>query len=387
MSNQFCTSCGHSVALDAKFCDNCGAVFGAPKLPEFQRKVEIDPPTTASTTGTHQTVVKHARLAISAWVIPFNATLIFGSTLVAAFDFLSPRVALLPIAATVAVVGLLAALALRKYVAPSLPEGSTFRRALAPEMGLHKSPVLIVTAMLSALMVSGAAWSSAASASGGVIASKFDAARNAQMQFGVLQAVQKEQRVQTAVLEDIREGRSSDPRRELSNLGSGWDSSSFQYALVNGDARVVSLFIEGKMQWRISDAFVVMVLNKQEMLDLLLKSKSLLVRLEGDCVKIIDERVVSPHPFVTHYSRDLESGASNYKAFANLKKEHINFLRMFCEGADDVASINQSYSEFQKKYDEQKRLMGGYVGPAMNEWNRHSKIYQEVVKQVNKSVE
>lgn len=34
MGNQFCTSCGHSVAMVAKFCDNCGAVFQNAGPPE-----------------------------------------------------------------------------------------------------------------------------------------------------------------------------------------------------------------------------------------------------------------------------------------------------------------------------------------------------------------
>ncbi len=282
MNTQFCTDCGHSVAVDAKFCENCGAVFGNTTLTDLGERLD-DSPVRPLPEG-----IKHVRVAISAWVVPFNATLVFGSTLIAVFDFLSPRVALLPIAATVAVVGLLAAIALRKFVAPSLPPDSTFRRALAPESRVHKSPVLIATGLLSALMVSGAAWSSAESTRGGIIASKFDAARNAQMQLGVMQGLQKEQRVQTAVLEDIREGRTLNPRRELANQGILWKPDDFHRAIQSGDKPVVSLFLAGGMQWQLSDAKRAKRLSSDAVLVLLLDNAQLLEK--GDqCWSAIHE--------------------------------------------------------------------------------------------------
>ncbi len=127
MSQQFCTSCGHGVAVDARFCENCGIVFdqtlAAPKT---------EP---AAVLPLHRT-----RGMVSTWIMPFNAALIFGSTLAGVFDFLSPRIALLPMAASVAVTGLIVAICLRKFVAPGLPEVSKLKRALAPSAGLHRSP-------------------------------------------------------------------------------------------------------------------------------------------------------------------------------------------------------------------------------------------------------
>ena len=244
MGHQFCTSCGHGAAADCSFCENCGVVF---LTPESVTKLESSEPGQETVLPLHRT-----RGLVSTWIMPFNAALIFGITLAGVFDFLSPRIALLPIAASVAVTGLIVVICLRKFVAPGLPEASKLKRALAPAAGLHRSPLMIVTGVLSALMVTGAAWSSAASASGGVIASKFDGARNAQMQLGVLQSLQKEQRVQTAVLEDIREGRTLNPRRELANQGVAWNGTAFSDALEASDAGVVSLFLTGGMKWNLS---------------------------------------------------------------------------------------------------------------------------------------
>ena len=87
-----------------------------------------------------------------------------------------------------------------------------------------------------------------------MIASKFDAARNAQMQLGVMHGLQKEQRVQTAVLEDIRDGRTSNPRRELANQGILWTEESYNSVLRSRDLPAVTLFLAGGMRWRIRDA-------------------------------------------------------------------------------------------------------------------------------------
>ena len=191
----------------------------------------------------------HTKPAWKEWLDVISKAAGLGTPLIFVFDFVSPHISLLPVAACIALAGLLATVSLRKYVAPSLPATSAFRQALAPESGLHRSRLVIGTGLLSALMVTGAAWSNANAPEGGIIASKFDAAKNAQMQLGILQAAQKEQRGQTAVLEDIREGRTSNPRRELSNQGILWTYDAFVEALEAKDLAVVSLFVAGGMTW------------------------------------------------------------------------------------------------------------------------------------------
>ena len=231
MSILFCTACGYRLSAGSTFCVECGEVFGnevglgSDEIP----KASNQPSSPAWMT----------------WLDVGGKTLGLGAPLVAVFDFLSPRVALLPFAATIAIVGLVTALVLRRFVVPSLPAASNLRKFLAAEAGLHKSPLLIGTGVLSVLMVTGAAWSNANAPAGGVMASHFDAAKNAQMQLGVLQGLQKVQQVQTAVLEDIREGRSMDPRKELSNIGVTWNSENFRNALTNSDLRVIQLFLDG----------------------------------------------------------------------------------------------------------------------------------------------
>ena len=356
MPQLFCTSCGYGVTTDARFCEDCGAVFGMAAEPRLESLLGAPP----AMVTTREGVVKRARFVVGTWVMPFNATLVFGSTVVAAFDFLSPRVALLPIAATVTVVGLLAALALRKYVAPNLPEGSAFRLALAPDIGVHKSPVLIVTAMLSALMVSGAAWSSAASASGGVIASKFDAARNAQMQLGVLQAVQKEQRVQTAVLEDIREGRTLNPRRELANQGILWKPDDFHRAIQSGDKPVVSLFLAGGMQWQLNDAKYARRLSSDAVLVLLLNNAQLLEKGDQCWQAIVETTYDKIQTFRESLKREPQS-------VPRLSPLDIRLMKLFCVKPTDLTFAVEEAKRKESFYIENvaaARKTDAALGPA-----------------------
>ena len=305
MNHQFCTTCGFQAQIDQKHCQNCGD-----RLNEFATLAKLAESTTgqaatatATATATEAAasetplVAAHRKPStLLTWLEIGSKTLAFGSTLAAIFDFLSPRVTLLPIAATVAVVGLLTTIALRKFVAPSLPLASKLREALAPEAGLHKSRMLIGTGLLSALMVTGAAWSSAKAPEGGIIASKFDAARVAQMQLGILQGIQKEQRQQTAVLEDIREGRATDPRRELGNIGGGFTDSELDAALDRGDSRTARLLLAGGLKWRVSNAYAAYASGDPKMPALLLENMTGFDLRAGDCERLIEEKYIENSP-------------------------------------------------------------------------------------------
>ena len=345
MTKQFCTSCGHSVAMDAKFCENCGVIFETMALIGTEQVADVLGGDVAAGSVTRADIVKHARTAVVTWVIPFNATLIFGSTLVAVFDFLSPRVALLPIAATVAVAGLFTALALRKFVAPSLPLGNQLRRVLTPEARFHKSPVLIITGLLSALMLSGAAWSSAASSGGGVLASKFDAARVAQTQIGLLQVMQKEQRQQTAVLEDIRDGRSNNPRRVLSSQGTAWTEGAFNDALRNRDLPVIALFLEGGMRWRLDKVQAYLNSGDDEAAKLFLSYPAL-----GDGAKSCERFMNSFSLRTLDEKRSLPDAEPKLKPISTMER---SYLKTFCSQPESKAAAFAMLKKAQEERDQQ----------------------------------
>ena len=333
MSTLFCADCGQSVATNARFCDSCGHTLNPPGRDVGQ---DDAPPSadTNSNTGLRLPVTE-ARSAISNWVMPFNATLVFGALVVSALDFLSPRIALLPIAATVAVVGLIGCALLRHFVAPSLPAASKLRAALAPESRIQRSPLMIATAVLSALMVSGAAWSAAEAGRGGILAGKFDAARHAQIQLGVLQSVQKEQRVQTAVMEDIREGRASNPRRELANQGILWTDSAFSSAVENRDIAVVSLFLAGGMRWRVSHAKTALSAQSDEALLVLLDHPALLEKNDG-CREAYRAAVGDK---LTLLRKTLTRETQTVPRISAL---HLRMVKMVCTQASDFVDLKAS---------------------------------------------
>lgn len=353
MSTLFCTTCGQGIDANALFCEHCGADLSA--------KTEPVPPASSADVKKFKLPLEKARFVLSNWVMPFNATLIFGTTLAGVFDFLSPRITLLPVAATLAVAGLITALLARKFVAPSLPTTSALRRALAPDVSLHRSPLLISAGTLSALLVSGAAWSNASSAAGGVIAGKFDAARNAQMQLGVMQGLQKEQRVQTAVLEDIREGRTNNPRKELANQGILWTTDAFNDAVEKNDKSVVSLFLAGGMKWNLSTLKYSQRFESTDIQLLLLEYPKSLEKNDEciDAIYRITEKEIAP-------LRKL----SNRKAHSAPRLSELNtrLLKLFCSEPAALAKvaerIKQDEENYKRWYEEALRKQTVGLGPA-----------------------
>lgn len=324
MNIQFCTGCGTPATPDHNHCIECG-----------QRLKDDAPPRLSGST-------------LVTWMDVGGKSFAVGAPLVALFDFLSPRVALLPVAAVVAVIGLVVSVALRRLVAPGLPAASWLRRMLAPEARLHKSPVLVATGVLSALMVAGAAWSSVNAAGGGVIASKFDAAKNAQMQLGVLQGLQKEQRLQTAVLEDIREGRTTNPRRELANQGILWTHSAFTDAIRGNDVTAISLFLAGGMRWTPADAVWTIREGKDEIAKRMLEHPELLSPTSDQCTSLVfDYRSRNP--------AKADSAGSVGTAFA-LSTQDKRWLRLFCAKPGDVAKVQSILDDEKKRHQENLAL-------------------------------
>lgn len=337
MNSNFCTGCGYAVSVDGKFCEECGVVFSnktKPDVAEMQRVPANPLPSTFIT-----------------WIDVGGKSLAFGAPMVAIFNFLSPRVALLPVAAIIAVVGLLSAIALRKFVAPNLPVANKFRAALAPDVQLHKSPFLIATGLLSALMVTGAAWSSSNAVKGGVIASSFDAAKNAQMQLGVMQGLQKEQRMQTAVLEDIRDGRTINPRRELANQGITWDGNGFGNAIESSDITVIQLFLNGGMRWRLHNLERSVERGNQKIMALFLQYPTLLdADDERDCwSSAIHVRLGKLESF---RKKQLKYEPQPVPVLTATDK---GFLKLFCTATKDVAYLSKELKSEAESYD--KRLL------------------------------
>jgi len=108
--------------------------------------------------------------------------------------------------------------------------------------------------------------------------------------------MQKEQRQPTAVLEDIREGRATDPRRELGNIGGGFNDSQLDVALDKGDSRTVRLLLAGGLKWRVSNAYTAYASGDPKMPLLLLENMQRFELQAGDCERLIEEKYANNFP-------------------------------------------------------------------------------------------
>lgn len=90
--------------------------------------------------------------------------------------------------------------------------------------------LLLMSLFCAAIFSAGAFASYKYEREGGVLASKVKGAAELQ-----------------AILTDIKNGKSDNPRVELANMGIAWDFIQFAKAAVRGDAKVVGLFVAGGM--------------------------------------------------------------------------------------------------------------------------------------------
>ena len=156
---------------------------------------------------------------------PLNAVVFFTTGIVVpVLDLLRPVVPLLNYFAGIAVIGFCAVLVAKLLGKPRpIPTG-----------------FVATVGVCCAIFAAGAYASSKHAA--GFIASKEPAL--AQVQASMLG---QKLDTQTALLADIKSGKSDDPRVALKNMGVAWDFTEFRNASQRGDLKVMQLFLEGGM--------------------------------------------------------------------------------------------------------------------------------------------
>lgn len=160
-------------------------------------------------------------------ISPINAAVFFTTGIVVpVLDLLRPVVPMLNYFAGVALIGFIAVL-----VAKLLGKPRPIPTAFVATVGV-----------CCAIFAAGAYASSKHAA--GFIASKDPAI--AQVQASMLGIDQKLD-TQTALLADIKSGKSDDPRVALKNMGVAWDFTEFRNASQRGDLKVMELFLQGGM--------------------------------------------------------------------------------------------------------------------------------------------
>ena len=173
---------------------------------------------------------------------PVN-TLFFFATgiLIPAMDLLRPQTFFLAYAAGVAALFFVAIVALRLL---GKPRPEAISKAFVTTVGLCAGLIAI-----SAVASTGHA--------NGFLASKSESLRDVQASLLGLTAqtasINNKLDSQLVKLEDIRMGKSADPRVELHNLGVAWERAQFYAAIDRGDVRVVKLFLAGGMPTKSSN--------------------------------------------------------------------------------------------------------------------------------------
>ena len=175
----------------------------------------------------NMTKLDTGRNFITEHISPINAVVFFTTgILVPLLDLLRPVVPLLNYFAGVAVISFLAVLVAWLMGKPRpIPTG------------------FVATAGVCCAIFTAGAYASSKHAAG-FIASKDPAIAQVQASiFGISEKLD----TQTALLADIKSGKSDDPRVALKNMGVAWDFTEFRNASQRGDLKVMELFIEGGM--------------------------------------------------------------------------------------------------------------------------------------------
>lgn len=164
---------------------------------------------------------------------------------------------------------------------------------------------------------------------------------------------------------------STDPRKELANIGITWEEKNIRAAIERGDTRVVSLFMDGGMDWKLYYAEKALIADHKDTLSVLLQHASLMDEQQG-CVRM---------------NTVLRHSVSHGNALTPMQ---MQFLKTFCSSPENVSMLKDELDEAlefeenqQKAYDNEmakiepaarceRRLMANNAQPLMSEATQFS---------------
>lgn len=164
----------------------------------------------------------------------------------------------------------------------------------------------------------------------------------------------------------VKKETSADPRKELANIGIAWDEDNIRAAIERGDTRVVSLFMDGGMNWKLYYAEKALIADHKDTLAVLLQHASLMDEQQG-CLRM---------------NSVLRQSVSHGNALTPMQTQ---FLKTFCSSPENVNMLKGELNralEFEKSQQEaydreiaknepadrcERRLMANNAQPLMNE--------------------
>ena len=348
----YCTECGTRIIQDAKFCQHCGfAVAGGGSAVAQPVSLPVQRPGFFGRKSEELPLYK-LRTAIATWLLPVNNSYLFVATtcggiaslVVGVLDVISPIFQLLSVAAVLSLLLFVISALSRKYLVQYLSQDSVWRRVLAPELSFYKVPILIATGTVAVLTVTGAAWSKEHRDDGGGLASKIAVVRKVQTELSVLMDISTGQVAQTKVLESIRDGESSNPRRALANQGTPWSQDEFRRAVERNDVETSALFLQGGMRWKLGFARTTLEKGYQEIGDQLLAHPKELDLSPGDCSR-----------FMASFAKLVPDGSGKGTQAYKLTSRDTDFLKKFCASPQDLAWANSQLEDASKSYEAQRK--------------------------------
>lgn len=186
-------------------------------------------------------------------IVPINAVFVFSGGLVMALDFLAPKgaylevfgIALASLFVLLMIVDLIFHDTVQRWLAK--PAIGLIRLVQALWMGqsqIWKSAAWQFAIAISLLIVGLGAYSKAKADTGGILASQFESVASLQKSlFGIQMDLQDIKHT----LKNVKQETSTDPRKELVNLGMQFTENDFDKAVAHGDVRALELFSQARI--------------------------------------------------------------------------------------------------------------------------------------------
>lgn len=134
----------------------------------------------------------------------------------------------------------------------------------------------------------------------------------------------------------VKKETSADPRKELANIGIAWEEKNIRAAIERGDTRVVSLFMDGGMNWKLYYAEKALIADHKDTLAVLLHHASLMDEQQG-CARMNSVLL----QIVDHGDA--------------LTPMQTQFLKTFCSSPENVSMLKGELDralKFEKKQQE-----------------------------------
>ncbi|MCL6746986.1 STY4199 family HEPN domain-containing protein [Kosakonia sp. R1.Fl] len=164
----------------------------------------------------------------------------------------------------------------------------------------------------------------------------------------------------------VKKETSADPRKELANIGIAWEEKNIRAAIERGDTRVVSLFMDGGMNWKLYYAEKALIADHKDTLAVLLHHASLMdeqqgcARMNSVLLQIVDHGDALT-PMQTQFLKTFCSSPENVSMLKGELDRALKFEKNQQEAYDREMAKKETADRCEH------RLMANNAQPLINE--------------------